>query len=230
VVAIGPIVYWNRAEKREQTEQVYGDTGIKLLYGTWPGQKLADVLLSGRLTSQLYGAFQASSLSRGKIAPFIKAFQIPMDEYEDPGFKSFNDFFIREFKPGCRVFVSQPGRMPAFAEARYLAYERIEAEQVFPVKGKHMTAQAPRRPLAHGCPSSRAGRCCLRVFARSITTAITIPTLAGRLRTIGSKASFTQSTPPRYATRARFSRPTSAWFRFWRHAISASSRTSRSAR
>ena len=39
---MGPIVFWNRAEKREETEQVYGDAGIKFLYGTLPGQKLAD--------------------------------------------------------------------------------------------------------------------------------------------------------------------------------------------
>lgn len=135
------IVYWNRAEKREETEQVYGDAGVKFLYGTLPGQKLADWLLSARLPSRAYGAYQASPLSRHKIAPFVEAFRIPMEEYEDRRFSSFNDFFIRKFKPGRRVFESQPGRMPAFAEARYLAYERVQPDQVFPVKGKFMTAE-----------------------------------------------------------------------------------------
>jgi phosphatidylserine decarboxylase len=137
-----PIVFWNRAKKREETEQVYGDSAVKLLYGTRPGQKAADWLLSARLPSRVYGAFQASALSRRKIAPFIQAFKIPMEEYEDPGFRSFNDFFVRKFKPGRRKFASEPGRMPAFAEARYLAYERITEDQVFPVKGKHLTAAA----------------------------------------------------------------------------------------
>lgn len=137
-----PIVIWNRAEKREEVEQVYGDAGVKFLYGTLPGQRLADWLLSSRLPSQAYGAYQASPLSRHKVAPFVKAFRIPMEEYENKSFDSFNDFFIRKFKPGRREFVTDPGRMPAFAEARYLAYERIQADQIFPVKGKFMTAEA----------------------------------------------------------------------------------------
>jgi phosphatidylserine decarboxylase len=136
-----PIVYWNRSKKREEVEQVYGDAGVRLLYGTMPGQKLADWFLSSRLPSQAYGAFQASRLSRGKIAPFIEQFKIPMEEYEDTRFASFNEFFIRKFKTGRRAFVADPGRMPAFAEARYLAYARVEQEQLFPVKGKHMTAE-----------------------------------------------------------------------------------------
>jgi phosphatidylserine decarboxylase len=32
--------------------------------------------------------------------------------------------------------------MPAFSEARYLAFERIELEQSFPVKGQHLTPEA----------------------------------------------------------------------------------------
>jgi phosphatidylserine decarboxylase len=138
----GPIVFWNRTEKREETELVYGDAGIKLLYGTYPGQKLADWFLSGRLVSKAYGSYQASRMSRRKVAPFIQAFQIPMEEYEGESFATFNDFFIRKFKPGKRVFAAELGRMPAFAEARYLAYERITPEQLFPVKGKHMSAES----------------------------------------------------------------------------------------
>lgn len=135
------IVYWNRAKKCEETELVYGDTGVRLLYGTLPGQKLADWVLSGKLVSQAYGAVQASSLSKRKIKPFIRKFGISMDDYEDPGFKTFNDFFIRKFKPGKRAFAAEANRMPAPCEARYLAWERVEQEQVFPVKGRYMTAE-----------------------------------------------------------------------------------------
>jgi phosphatidylserine decarboxylase len=135
------IVYWNRAKKAEETEQVYGDAGIRFLYGTFPGQKLADWLLCTRPVSQAYGAYQASGFSRSKIKPFIETFKIPMEEYEDPGFATFNDFFIRKFKPGKRVFARDAGRMPAFAEARYLAWERVEQDHLFPVKGRFMTAE-----------------------------------------------------------------------------------------
>jgi phosphatidylserine decarboxylase len=138
---VAAIRYWNRAKKCEEIEQVYGDTGIKLLYGTLPGQKLADWILSSKQVSQVYGAYQSSAHSRRKIAPFIETFKIPMEDYEDPGFLTFNDFFIRKFRPGKRVFASEPGRMPAFAEARYLDWERVTDYQLFPVKGRYMTAE-----------------------------------------------------------------------------------------
>jgi phosphatidylserine decarboxylase len=136
-----PITFWNRAEKREQIEQVYGDGFVRFLYGTAPGQAIAD-LFAGRAISQAYGALQASFLSRRKIQPFIRKFKIPMEEYEDPGFQSFNDFFIRKFKPGRRVFAADSSRMPAPAEARYLAWDRIAPDQTFPVKGTHLSAAA----------------------------------------------------------------------------------------
>jgi phosphatidylserine decarboxylase len=136
------ITFWNREKETEETEQVYGDAAIRWLYNTLPGQKLADWVLSTRLPSQAYGTFQQSPLSRRKIAPFIKEFSIPMEEFEDPGYKSFNDFFIRKFKPGMREFAREPGRMPAFAEARYFAWDKVSPEHTFPVKGQFMTAEA----------------------------------------------------------------------------------------
>lgn len=145
------ITFWNRAQRREETEQVYGDAFVRLLYGTAPGQLAAD-LFAGRALSRAYGALQASPLSRRKIQPFIRKFRIPMEDYEDPGFRSFNDFFIRKFKPGKRPFAAEPDRMPAPAEARYLAWERVAPEQVFPVKGHHLSARAilGREDVARG--------------------------------------------------------------------------------
>lgn len=136
------ITYWDRARRSEETEVVYGDALVRWLYGTRPGQTLADRVLSRRLVSQAYGAYQSSPLSRRRIEPFIREFRIPMGEYEDPGFRSFNEFFIRRFRPGAREFVSEPGRMPAFAEARYLAYERVDPGQTFPVKGAELSPAA----------------------------------------------------------------------------------------
>jgi phosphatidylserine decarboxylase len=64
-----------------------------------------------------------------------------MEEYEEGPFRSFNEFFIRRFRPGARRFVPEKGRMPAFAEARYLAYESVKPDEVFPVKGEHLSAE-----------------------------------------------------------------------------------------
>ena len=135
------IVYWDRQRQREEQELVYGDAGVRFLYENKFGHLLEETILSRKLPSTLYGFYQSSGLSRKKIEPFIKAFSIPMDEYEKKNYKSFNDFFIRKFKPGVRKFEESPSKMAAFAEARYLAYEKVQADQTFPVKGADLTPE-----------------------------------------------------------------------------------------
>lgn len=58
-----------------------------------------------------------------------------MEEYEAQEYGSFEEFFVRRFRPGARTFTEAPGQMPAFSEARYFGWERFDAEQRFPVKG-----------------------------------------------------------------------------------------------
>jgi phosphatidylserine decarboxylase len=65
-----------------------------------------------------------------------------MEDFEDRRWQSFNDFFIRRFRPGARQMVAEPHRMPAFAEARYLAFPEITPAIEFPVKGTHLTPAA----------------------------------------------------------------------------------------
>jgi phosphatidylserine decarboxylase len=136
------IVFWSREKASYEVEKVYGDGPLRWVYQTALGQKLADLVLSKTWVSQVYGAYQSSGLSRRKIAPFIRTFEIKMEEFDRGPFSSFNDFFIRQFKSGARSFVQDQHRMAAFAEARYLAFEKIHLEQKFPVKGKFLNAEA----------------------------------------------------------------------------------------
>jgi phosphatidylserine decarboxylase len=136
------ILFWNRAKAQEEVEQVYGEQAVRLIYDTKAGQGLAENVLSQTWFSKLYGAYQASSLSGKKVDPFIKKFDIPMEDYESGPFPTFNDFFIRKFREGKRPFVQAAGEMGAFAEARYLAYEKVLPDQKFPVKGKFLSAAA----------------------------------------------------------------------------------------
>jgi phosphatidylserine decarboxylase len=133
------IEIWNRAERRMETEQVYGDFWLRLLYGTGVGRTLARGVLSGPALSRLGGALQSTRRSARRVRSFIDAFDIPMDEFETREWASFNDFFIRRFRPGAREFCSESHRMPAFCEARYLAFEFFDVETSFPVKGRFLT-------------------------------------------------------------------------------------------
>ncbi len=134
------IVYWNREKKCEETEKVYGNDLLLWAYGTKTGNHLLTFLTQPSL-SRMYGWYQSSPLSRHKINRFIQDFSIPMHEFVEGPFQSFNDFFIRHFRPGMRPFTSKKTELAAFAEARYLGFDKISEDQTFPVKGIHLNAR-----------------------------------------------------------------------------------------
>jgi phosphatidylserine decarboxylase len=129
------IIIWDRQNKKDVTEKVYGDRFISALYNTKLGRLITDKALSGKKLSQIYGRYQSSRISRRKIDAFIEQFQVVKSDFETSSHKSFNDFFIRKFKKGKRPFIKDKNKMGAFAEGRYLAFEHISPEQTFPVKG-----------------------------------------------------------------------------------------------
>lgn len=133
---------WNRAEQRIEPEQVFGDVWLRLAYGTWAGRWLAHNLLSRRFFSRFLARSQMAPRSARKIQGFADQFGIPMEDFEEQDWGSFNDFFIRRFRPGLREFISEPESMPAFAEARYLAFEKVDPSMAFPVKCSYLTPRA----------------------------------------------------------------------------------------
>lgn len=99
------------------------------------------------LISKLYGLTQDTKLSGLKVKKFIQKFEINIDDYRpgslsdqkiESSYKSFNEFFIREFKPSKRSFDPEPTVMPAFSEARYFGHESWTTESLYPVKGKNL--------------------------------------------------------------------------------------------
>jgi phosphatidylserine decarboxylase len=135
------ITYWNRKTRRDEQELVYGDAGVRFLYRNPFGHFLVDQILSRKLPSSLYGFYQNLAVSRKKIEPFIKKFQIPMEEYEQKNFSNFNEFFIRKFQSSARTFEQDPRKLAAPAEARYFAFDGIKPELKFPVKGIDLTPE-----------------------------------------------------------------------------------------
>lgn len=136
------IRYWNRIHQREEVEQVYGAAWVNWLYGTWIGRLLADWVFVRKPVSAVMGWYYSSSWSRKKILGFIRDFRIPMDQYveEEGGFRNFNEFFIRRFRPGAREVTSRSHELAAPAEARYVGYRAIDSGVRYPVKGQHLTA------------------------------------------------------------------------------------------
>ena len=143
------IFYFNRAMQKKEMELVYGDSAIKFLYSHPVGKLLSRAVASKRM-SQVYGSYQDLNISRKKVAPFVKKFNIDLSEYKagsikndnkENSYKNFNEFFIREFEDGKREFLKDENKMPAFCEARYFGYREVEDEVKVPVKGKFLNAK-----------------------------------------------------------------------------------------
>jgi phosphatidylserine decarboxylase len=135
------INFFNRLTNSLEREKVYGDKFVEWLYQSESGKAFSTLVCKAPI-SKLYGALQSSSLSKNKIAPFIKNFQIPMKDYlpeegrnSEAPYSSFNQFFIRKFAAGIRPFSKKPEELAAFSEARYFGYNSVGDDESVPVKG-----------------------------------------------------------------------------------------------
>ncbi len=129
------IQYFNRVSQKVETEAVYGQQYLQWAYESKVGGFLTEHLFSKRWLSLLMGAYESSKISTSKIKAFIETYQIKMEDFEHAEYQSFNDFFIRKFKPGLRPFVTDVHQFTAGAEARYLGFPDLKPEQTFAVKG-----------------------------------------------------------------------------------------------
>ena len=142
------IKYFNREKNSVEDELVYGDKAVEWLYSSMTGRALSKLLIKKPM-SILYGAAQANSTSARKVKPFIKNFNIAIEEYlpsegrsEENPYGSFNEFFIRRFKDGVRPIEMDSHLMPSFCEARYFGHESLTADVSIPVKGNYWSAKA----------------------------------------------------------------------------------------
>ncbi len=142
------IQVYNRYTSQIEIEKVYGDGMVKFAYGNPLGRLLGSVIAS-KMVSRWYGTMQDSPKSAQKVAPFIKNFNIPIEQYQkgsypdnpiESSYQSFNEFFIRQFRDGQRTFTTNEHEMGACSEARYFGHERMTDELTIPVKGSMLRA------------------------------------------------------------------------------------------
>jgi phosphatidylserine decarboxylase len=110
-------------------------------YESEPRRSVMQWIKSQPLYDRLYAAYQDTRWSAREIEPFIRKYHIDMSEFEPVQYRSFAEFFDRRFRPGARKFPPAPKQMGAFAEARYLAWHTLAADQQFPIKGHSLSAE-----------------------------------------------------------------------------------------
>jgi phosphatidylserine decarboxylase len=133
-----PLTVWDRTTR--QVHKDWMDDG-KSHYESQPQRSPTQWLESQPLYDWFYATLQHTRWSAHKIQPFIEKHHIDMSEFERVQYRSYNEFFIRKFRPGVRVFPDEPDKMGAFAEARYFGWDSFRSDQTFPVKGHSLSAE-----------------------------------------------------------------------------------------
>jgi phosphatidylserine decarboxylase len=132
-----PLPVWNRKAGKLFEEFMEDHPAT---YDSHPRRSFTQWLESRRLYDWLVAAYQNSRWSTRNIEPFISKHKIDMMEFKPVIYRSFAEFFGREFRPGVRTFPTAPREMGAFSEARYFAWAKLRPEQIFPVKGCSLKA------------------------------------------------------------------------------------------
>ena len=132
-----PVRLWDR-DAGKMVEEFMPET--QTTYETKPQRSPAQWLQSSPFFDWLYALYQNAPWTTRHIEPFVREYHIDMSEFQPRKYRSYADFFGREFKPGARRFPDEPAQMGAPAEARYFGWERFGPEQLFPVKGQSLAA------------------------------------------------------------------------------------------
>src|SRR3954468_20473431 len=131
------LAVWDRRSGK-LTQELMPDSPAT--YESRPHRSLVNVLQSHPAYDWLISMYQNTRLSARKIEPFIRKHHIDMAQFEPGPYRTYAAFFERRFKSGVRSFPKEPNIAGAFAEARYFAWDKLRADQNFPIKGHSLSA------------------------------------------------------------------------------------------
>lgn len=133
------IFYIDRKTKQIKEEKIYGEKTLRYLYSESAiASFLRNLICKISLFSFLYGFYQKLSITKRKVLPFIKTYNVDPSEFLDTpeSFTSFNDFFIRKLKPSCRPVDPNPAFAAIPADGRYRFFENLTPDTEILVKGQ----------------------------------------------------------------------------------------------
>lgn len=131
------IHYYNRYTGQIEQEKVLGEAAMRWIYGTTPGKVSLHVLLKRAFVSRMMGWQKNTRRSAKGLAEFVRQYGINMEEVALPleSFRSFNEFFYRELKPGARPLCAE-NEVALPADGRHSGWQdATEIRNVF-VKGQ----------------------------------------------------------------------------------------------
>ena len=130
--------------KNREGKIVFKDNGqddfLKKLYGSELGRAALGVMVKPSV-SRFAGWLLDTKLSTILIKPFIKSNNIDMTDYVDTEFKSYNDFFVRNLKPGKRFINYDKDVLISPSDGRVSVYD-IDDNSVFKIKDSYYTVES----------------------------------------------------------------------------------------
>lgn len=105
---------------------------LTFLYQTKPGRILLTQLVKSWV-SQFAGFCLKHPVSKFLIDPFIQKNNIDLSEYENQDYSSYNDFFTRKIKEGCRKIDEKPEHLIAPCDSKLSVYS-INSDARFNIK------------------------------------------------------------------------------------------------
>lgn len=105
---------------------------LAFLYQTKLGRIFLAILVKPWV-SKFIGLLLDLPVSRCIIMPFIKKSKIDLSEYENQKYSSYNDFFIRKIKDGCRKIDYQPEHLISPCDSKLSVYS-ISSDARFKIK------------------------------------------------------------------------------------------------
>jgi phosphatidylserine decarboxylase len=135
------IKIWNLKTQHYFVEKIYGGKGMAWVYQNKTLPRLSRKFITQKWMSKCVGHFYNTHYSAKLIPQFIEKFSIPIQEFESKEYRSFNEFFIRKFKAGQRLFSPLAKELSAPAEGRYLAFTGLKLNSRIEVKGLNFSLQ-----------------------------------------------------------------------------------------
>ena len=128
---------YNRKNNTYEIENVAGEKYINWSYSSPLGKGFLELLIKKKFFSKIYGSYSDTSLSKKKIVPFIKDFNIDMNICNEniSDFNSFNDFFIRTLNKDARPINMDNNILPSPGDGRLFAFTDISINRLVQVKG-----------------------------------------------------------------------------------------------
>lgn len=133
-----PSIYFiERDTKLIKKENIPAEQWLKWLYHDPFGNLALEAVIKRKAFSRMYGKYMKTPRSSIKIKSFIKLFDIDNSRFEKEieDYSSFNDFFVRKLKIGCRSVDTDPYTVISPVDGKVLAYSKLQKNLHFIAKG-----------------------------------------------------------------------------------------------